>query len=408
MYGKLLVGIDIGSSEIKLVAAERRDTEELKFLGEKSIEAKGIEKGIIKNHYDASNAITNLIVESQKLIGRQITDIYITVPSGICQLIHTKGEVEVNDGEGIIGKRDIQRAREAACRIVTPHDYKFIQLIENKYNIDEKMSTKNPIRMKGRSLVLEGRAVLISAKCYKDYLNIFKELDIEVNGLRIACEAAAELLIDDLDKNRGAILVDCGKNKIDIATFYEGILQEVMQVAVGGEIITKDISYCFKINGVQAEELKSFSNTGSSDLHTTSPIDYNLLREVIDARLLEMGEMIEKELKNRKNNTDISNIIIYGQGISLFNNISNRFSSISDRNISFVGSELYDHIDSKYMNARGLVNLVYNELKWDYEKENVSANVIEENVIKNKTEKSKFIKKHGIVSKMKSILEDLF
>ena len=77
-------------------------------------------------------------------------------------------------------------------------------------------------------------------------------------------------------------------------------------------------------------------------------------------------------------------------------------------NFNFVGSELYDHINSKFMNARGLVNLVHNELKWEYEKENAGPNIIEENVIKNITEKSKINKKHGIVSKMKSILEDLF
>lgn len=407
MYGKLLVGIDIGTSEIKAVAAERKNSQELQFLGEKSIESKGIENGIVKNYYEAKDAINNLIKELQEFIDRQVTDIYLTVPSGICKLIPTKGEIEVNNGEGIIGKRDIKRAREAACRIVTPYEYNFIQLIEHKYDIDEKMSTKNPYRMKGRKLGIEGSAVLISSKYYKDYNKLFQEMDIEVSGLRIACEAAAELLIDDLDRNRGVVLVDCGKNKIDIASFYEGKLQEVMQVSIGGETITKDISYCFKINGAQAEELKGFS-TSRTDLYTNSPIDYDLLSEVIDARLLEMGEMIDKELKNSKYSTDISNVIIYGQGISLFNNITNRFSSITDRNVSFVGSELYDHINSKYMNARGLVNLVYNELKWEYEKENVSPNVMEENVIKNITEKSKTSKKHGIVSKMKSILEDLF
>ena len=106
MYGKLLVGIDIGSSEIKIVAAERGDTQELKFLGEKSIEAKGIDKGIINNHFDAKMSITNLIQDLQELIKRQITDIYITVPSGICKLIPTKGDVEVSDKEGIIGKNE--------------------------------------------------------------------------------------------------------------------------------------------------------------------------------------------------------------------------------------------------------------------------------------------------------------
>ena len=407
MYGKLLVGIDIGSSEIKAVAFEADDKEELQFLGEKTIKSKGVENGLIKNHNEAKDSITDLIKGLQELIGRQITEVYLSVPSGSCKLVPTRGEVDVINDEGIIEKRDIKRAREAAARIVTPYEYTYIQLIEHKYNLDEKMSTKNPYRMKGRKLELQGTAVLISSKDYEEYLKLFQYINLEIAGFRISCEAAAELLIDDLDRNRGVVLVDCGKNKIDIAGFKDGKLQEVMQLSIGGNTITRDISYCFKINEDQAEEIKGFSGS-PGDLSSNSSIDYEMLKEVIDARLLEMGEMIDRELKNSKYSADISNVIIYGKGISLFKNIANRFSSINDRNVSFVSSELYDRINSKYINSRGLVNLVSNELKWEYEKEKVVPNVIEENVIKNIRGKSKITKKHGIVSKMKSILEDLF
>ncbi len=407
MKDRIIVGVDLGSSKICGVVGERNEAQDIKLIGKISVNARGIEAGIIKDQVLAAEALNKLFKELQALTGRELTEAYITVPSGICTLVPVRGNIDINSPDRIIGKRELARVKDAAGLLVIPSDIRALDIIIDKYNIDDKMTTKSPYRMKGDKLELIGKMVQIKSNIYNSYKDCFASIHKSLMGIRISCEAASEILIDDLDKNRGVVLVDVGKDKTDIAIYNEGSLKTVEKIPLGGNNITKDLSYCFKVPPEEAENLK-LSLANNAYLEENKNIDLNMARDIIEARTDEIVEFIDNLLKKYHNGNDISNIVIYGRGIPFNRKNKEKFIKLFDKNINFVGGDDLNLINSQYINSWGLVNLIEHELKWKYDRENVNSKVIEENVIKNITEKSKRREKDGIISKMKSLLEDLF
>lgn len=136
-------------------------------------------------------------------------------------------------------------------------------------------------------------------------------------------------------------------------------------------------------------------------------LDTYLIHDIIDARLSEMVELVNKKLVEGDilNTTDM--IILTGDGISYYEHIKERIEYITDKDVKIFTKKQFLFDNSSIINAISIVKEVYDRLKLICDEELLSGRIVtfnKENKIENK---NKSVKKRGL-SKIMAFLEELF
>jgi cell division protein FtsA len=119
-----------------------------------------------------------------------------------------------------------------------------------------------------------------------------KELDIEVLDVVFNPLAAAKVVLDQNQKNLGALVVDMGGGTTDYIVCVDGAVKASGCIAVGGDHITNDLSLGLRIPMARAEKLKI--EEGSVVLGQSSPGEMVKLHDETGF----VGKEIEREMLN--------------------------------------------------------------------------------------------------------------
>lgn len=408
MDDRIIVGIDVGSSGIYATAGKVDAIGNIEIVAKVEKSAKGIDKGRITDFDEACKCLEETFKDLENILNQDIKGAFITVPGGICELTPSKGIITISNKGNKISQEDIIRVKESTKLINLPQGKKIIQLVEEKYLIDGQKVNEVTLGTYGKHLELNAQVVTMDNLVFEDFERCFLKINKKLKGIRLSCEAASQLLIDDVDKSRGVVLIDIGATKTDIAIYSGGTLVALDEVHLGGNNITNDLSYCFNITREEAEQLKVEINREPLENIDNVKYDKNLIIEVINARIEEIVGFIFKVLKDKHEKYDINNIILYGNALINFNDVKYKFSKYTDKNINIVSNEDFKLHNSKFINAWGLVTLVYFELKWRYNSEFVYSEEVEENAIKRNKKHKNNKEDNNFITKMKSFIEDFF
>ncbi|SHI67229.1 cell division protein FtsA [Clostridium amylolyticum] len=408
MDDRIVIGMDIGSSGIYATAGKVDAIGNIEIVAKVEKLAVGIDKGRITDFDKACECLGETFKELENNLSEGISGAFITVPNGLCELVHSKGIITISNKENKISQEDIIRVKESAKLISLPEGKKIIQLVEEMYLVDGQKVKEVPLGISGKHLELNAQVVTMDNLVFNDFERCFSKINKKLKGIRLSCEAASQLLIDDLDKSRGAILIDIGASKADIAIYSGGNLVALDEVHLGGNNITNDLSYCFNITIEEAEQLKVAISRESIENVDIAKYDKNLILEVINARIEEIVGFIFKVLKGNIEKYDINNIILYGNALINFNDIKYSFSKYTAKNINIVRNEDFKLHNSKFINAWGLVTLVHFELKWRYNSEIVYSEDVKGNAIRINKKNKNNKEDNNFITKMKSFLEDFF
>lgn len=407
MDDRTIIGIDIGSSRIYATAGKVDAISNIDMVAKVERVAKGIDKGRILDFNKACECLEETFKDLEVILNSDINEAFITIPAGLCELTPGKGIITISNKDNKITAEDIQRVQDSAKLISLSEHKKIIQLIEEEYLIDGKKVKEVPIGSYGKHLELKGKIVTIDDLVFDDFERCFLKINKRLRGIRLSSESASQLLIDDVDKSRGVIVIDAGAAKVDIAVYCDGYLTALKEIPLGGNNITNDLGYCFNVSREEAEHIKlSFNEDSLEDIQGVK-FDKNLTEEVINARMEEIIDFIFKTLKDIPLQHDISNIILYGNGLVNFSKLKHIFLKYTDKKINIVSNDDFKLLNSKFINAWGLVTLVYFELKWRYNSEFVYSQESKENVT-NINKKNKEDKENNFIKKMKGFLEDFF
>ncbi len=158
------------------------------------------------------------------------------------------------------------------------------------FKIDGK---EYPVRPEGISgLKLEVRTLFITcfAQHLDDLLGVIGDAGIKVLGFTATPIATQGLLLTDLQRNFGCTLIDIGAETVSVSVFENNTLISVHVFDIGSLNITKDLALGLRITPEEAESIKlgvvSFQN-----------VPKKKLEEIIEARLSDIFELVDKYLK---------------------------------------------------------------------------------------------------------------
>ncbi len=327
--GDVIVGIDVGTSKISLVVGEVNNFNQIEVICNTSKKSNGIQKGKIVDENLLSESILDVVKDAEKEMNMKINSAYITIPGKYVTIVQNSVTKEAKDKYSGISSRDVSNALMQAKDIDIPEGKQIIDIVTNEFILEDGKIMENPIGTFSPTFTLNSQVILADKDYIKTVANIFKKVDIDVDGMVPITLAEKNLLLDDTDQKDSIMLLDIGAQNTDIGVFNGEKFMYTNAISVGGNNITNDIAVVLNISQEEAEKLKrqyglalkSYIDNDTEVVLNTAKDGNKIVKsskivEIIEARVEQIFELVNKDISNQGIKQNINNVILTGQGIT--------------------------------------------------------------------------------------------
>ncbi len=143
---QIVVGVDIGTTKICVVAADVTEDEQFHIIGVGKSDSEGLNRGVVTNIRSAVKSIRKAVEECELKSGFRIENVYAGIAGHHIIGLNKEGVVAVTGDT--ITESDIQRVVEAARATNSP-DKEIIHTLTQEYIVDGQDGVIDPIGMAG-------------------------------------------------------------------------------------------------------------------------------------------------------------------------------------------------------------------------------------------------------------------
>ncbi|MFH1833075.1 MAG: cell division protein FtsA [Candidatus Levyibacteriota bacterium] len=254
--GKIVVGIDIGTSKIVTVIAKVDDS--VNVLGVSEVKAQGIKKGQIVDIEEAVLSINSSLESAERMAGYSVSHVITSIGGDHVESQNSKGVVAVSNPDGEIIKNDLTRVIDAAKAISLPSSREIIHVLPRTYAVDGQQGIKDPIGMTGVRLEVDTHLVTASSTSIRNIEKAMSEVGVDIDGIVFNGYASSLSALSETEKELGVVLVDMGAGTTDICIYTEGSLSYSSVLSIGARHITNDLAIGLRISLESAEKIKLY------------------------------------------------------------------------------------------------------------------------------------------------------
>lgn len=302
------VGIDIGTTTVRCVVGHiDATTGAPTIVGVGQAVNSGMRKGAVANLTGPAAAIDDALGEAERMSGYQVNAASLSINGSHILSTKADGMIAVGSLDHEITHEDLSRIEEVATLGKVPANREILEVVPHSYRLDGQDNIKDPLGMTGTRLEINANVVSGLAPHLANLQKAAEMAKVQPTVIMTAVLAAAKAVLSEQQIENGVAVIDLGGATTSIAVFEEGDLQYVAVVPLGGVNITNDLAIGLKTDPEIAEEVKlahaAASGRGSSDAVTvkhgkeTYRFDAGEVDEIVEARLDEIFEAVQKELK---------------------------------------------------------------------------------------------------------------
>lgn len=309
---ELATGLDIGSSAIRVVVAQRQaGVEGLHILGAAEGPADGIAKGTITSIEDAVSSISTTLEKVERMTGVPVEHATVAVNGVHITSMESHGIVAVAKADGEIKQNDVDRVIEAAQAVAAPPNYEILHVIPRSYTVDNQHGVKDPIGMSAMRLEVDAQVIEGQTAHIKNLQKAIYRTGVSIDDMVLAGLASSLACVTKRQKELGVALVNLGASTTSLLVFEEGDVMHTKVMPIGASHITNDIAIGLRISIDLAEKVKLEAGTANPsevgkhdevNLQDFGGDDVAVSRlqiaEIIEARVEEMQKMIDRELQS--------------------------------------------------------------------------------------------------------------
>lgn len=255
MEGKIVVGVDIGTSKIATVIA-RIEEEVINVLGVSEVKAEGIRKGQIVDIEEAVLSINNSLEGAERMAGYSASHVVASIGGNHIESQNSRGVVAVSNPDGEITESDLGRVIDAARAVSLPSSREVIHVLPRSYIVDGQEGIKAPIGMTGIRLEVDTHIISAFSTAIRNLEKAFSEVGVDVDAIAFSGYASSLATLSDTEKELGVVLVDIGAGTTDISIYVDGSLCYSSVLAIGAKHITNDLAIGLRISLESAEKIK--------------------------------------------------------------------------------------------------------------------------------------------------------
>jgi cell division protein FtsA len=254
--GKIVVGIDIGTSKIVTLIA--KVDEEVNVLGVSEANANGVRKGQIVDIDEAVLSINNSLEAAERMAGYSASHIIASIGGSHIESQNSRGVVAVARPEGEITESDLTRVIDAARAVSLPSSREIIHVLPRSYIVDGQEGIKDPIGMTGVRLEVDTHIISANSTSIRNMEKAFSEVGVDLDAVVFSGYASSLAVLSDTEKELGVVLVDIGAGTTDISVYIEGSVAYSSVIPIGARHITNDLAIGLRISLESAEKIKLF------------------------------------------------------------------------------------------------------------------------------------------------------
>jgi cell division protein FtsA len=252
----IVAGLDVGTTKVCCVIAERLPGGGLDIVGIGVSPSRGLRKGVVVNIDSTVESIKAAVAEAEQMAGLEIASVVAGVAGGHIKGINSRGVVAVSGKSREVGSADVERALEAARALNLPPDREVIHVLPQAFLVDDQDGIKDPIGMSGVRLEVEVHIVTGAATSVQNVVRSVNRAGLAVEELVLESLASAEAVVSPEEKELGILLIDLGGGTTDAALFRDGAAWYTGVLPLGGDHISNDIAVGLRTPTAEAEELK--------------------------------------------------------------------------------------------------------------------------------------------------------
>lgn len=254
--GKIVVGIDIGTSKIVTVIA--KVDEVINILGVSEVKSTGIRKGQIVDIEEAVSVINTSLESAERMAGYSVSRVVASIGGAHIESQNSKGVVAVSTPNGEVTKNDVARVIDAARAISLPSSREILHVLPRYYTVDGQEGIKDPVGMTGVRLEVDTHIVSANTTAVKNLQKALSEVGVDVDGIVASSYASSICVLSDTEKELGVVLVDIGAGTTDISVYVEGAISYSSVLPIGARHVTNDLAIGLRVSLESAEKIKLF------------------------------------------------------------------------------------------------------------------------------------------------------
>ncbi len=312
MESPIIVGLDIGTTKIAVIAGRKNEYGKLEILGFGRSESNGVQHGKVLNIDHTIKAIhealKNCAASNPDL---EIGEVYVGIAGHHIKSIQTRGDLVRQDPDTEIKRSEIEILISDQKKGFIPPGDEIIEVIPQDYKVDNIPNIKDPIGYIGVKVGANFHIITGDRNAIKNIKRAIDRSSLTTKDLVLQPLASASAVMSEMDMEAGVAILDIGGGTSDLAIFHEGILKHTAVIPFGGENITHDIKVGLGVLKNQAEALKvqfgsALANEANANAFITIPglkgmpakqISVKNLAEIIQARMAEILDFVCFELK---------------------------------------------------------------------------------------------------------------
>lgn len=325
-----IVAIDVGTTKICVLVAERNCQDHITITGIGKAPSQGLKKGVVVNIGQTIHSIKQAIHEAELMSGNSITSAYIGISGGHIAYLNSHGAVPIK--RGTVTASDIERALEAARAIPIADGQQILHVLPQYFVIDNQDQVIDPISMHGIRLEVVAHVITGSITGVQNLVSCCQQAGVQVQDIILEPLASAHAVLTRDEQELGAGILDIGGGTADFAVYQHGTIRHTHIISVAGNQFTRDIAIGLQTTISEAERIKreyaaahkSYSDPNmiltiaTMDNSSIQNVKQHHLIHVVHARAYELLSLLKHNIDTHKVNEYMSSgIVLTGGGALL-------------------------------------------------------------------------------------------
>ncbi len=335
-----ILGIDIGSSKICAIIAEKND-DGIKILGAGIAKSQGLKKGIITNIELASKSIKNALNDAKRVAGTQYEKVTVSISGAYTKSIDSSGVVNIPNRD--IGIREINRAMQMADHNANiPNEYEKLHILPYNFKVDDQEFIDDPLGMNGARLEVQTHIITAQKSSLSNLEKAVKSAGVEIDNIVLGGYASSIAVLNEDEKELGVAVIDVGGATCNLVVHTNSAVRYNDFLGVGSLNITNDLSTALHTPLGAAENIKinyGSLDGNSSDLielpvigddGSTHEVSLDIVSNVIYVRVEETLMILAKSLEDSGYKDQLGAGIVLTGGMTKLEGIRELASAIFD------------------------------------------------------------------------------
>jgi len=367
-----VLGIDIGSTKICAIIAQKNSDGDIKILGAGIAKSQGLKKGIITNIDLASNSIKNALNDAKRVAGTQYETVIVSISGAYTKSVESTGVVNIPGLD--IGIKEISRAMQMADHNANiPNEYEKLHILPFNFKVDDQEFIDDPLGMNGSRLEVHAHIITVQKSSISNLAKAAKLAGVKIDNIVLSGYASAIAVVNEDERELGVVVVDMGGATCDMIIHAGNSLRYNDYLGVGSNNITNDLSTALHTPLTAAEKMKikyGTLNNNSSELielpvigddGSTHEVSLDIISNVIYVRVEETLMILAKMLEDSGYRDQVGAGVVLTGGLTKIANIRELATAIFDNLPTRVAKPremdgLFETLrDPSYSTALGLV-----------------------------------------------------